>query len=186
MKNEDHYRLCVEYIKKIDNALYEHCRHTAEYAYGIAEQLHKDKKLVYKAGLVHDIGKIATSPSILNNPKKLTAYERQIVDMHSYLGYCILKNSHVNNDICNIVLYHHGEDKPHFEIDEVPGEDVLYLAKILRCADVFDALRSERVYAQAISAQKALDILYQSPELDRDIVDVMAAKMQKESCLNAI
>ena len=84
------------------------------------------------------------------------------------------------------MLYHHGEDKPHFEIDEVPREDVLYLAKILRCADVFDALRSERVYAQAISAQKALDILYQSPELDRDIVDVMATKMQKESCLNAI
>lgn len=186
MKNDDNYNLCVNYIRKTDNLLYEHCRRTAKYAYDIAEKMNKDKNLVYKAGLVHDIGKIATSPNILNNPKQLTPYERKMVDMHSYLGYCILQNSHIEDNICNIVLYHHGEDKPHFDIKGIPNKEVLYLAKILRCADVFDALRSERVYAQAIPVDKALDILQQSQELDQNIVKIMASMIYETSCRNAI
>lgn len=149
----------VNIIKKCDQRLYEHCYRTAELSYRVGKILNVNCELLFDAAMVHDIGKVATSRELLTAPRKLTAYEKKIIDMHSYLGYCMLINFGVQKDICEIVLHHHGTEKCMFDYTKRTTEENLQLATILRCIDAYDALTSDRVYSAALPSAKALELL---------------------------
>ena len=83
-----------------------HSEFVAEYSAKLAEELGMSKdeiRKTYWAGLLHDIGKVLVSSSILNKPGKLTTEEFDEIRKHPKYGYDILKTSDALKDIAEIV-----------------------------------------------------------------------------------
>ena len=111
------------------------------------------------AGLLHDIGKIKLNQSILNKKGNLSNEEFIHIKQHVNLGVQILKKYKIPQSIYNIVKQHHetpfGTGYPiGLKDDEISIE-----AKILRTADVYDALTSNRSYRKKHSMEEAIEIM---------------------------
>ena len=130
----------------------------------IAEKLgwsSADVDLIRAAAPLHDVGKIGISDAILLKPGPLTADERLIIQQHSSIGGKILSNS--NSPIIQmaerIALWHHenwdGSGYPH----KLKGEKNPLEARIVGLVDVYDALRSDRVYRRGLSHDEVLEVL---------------------------
>lgn len=141
-----------------------HCKDTQEIASGIAKNLppalrnQVNIKDLKDGAMLHDFGKVLIPPEILNKNGKLTPEEHKIMDLHSELGYQLLKNTGVNDEVLKLVRYHHdtynetGTTHKNF----VPDINL----QILTLADKYSALTEKRVYKEAYSPKKALTIIY--------------------------
>ena len=117
---------------------------------------------LYKAALLHDIGKALIPEEIIQKPGKLTPEERKIVNLHARLGYEILKTTDVPEDVANAVKTHH--------VPIIRKQDDL-ISQILSVADVYSALREERAYKPVLSKEKTFEIMSAAPELSQPIVN---------------
>lgn len=126
---------------------------------------------IHKASPLHDIGKVCIPDSILLKPERLTSSEFEIMKTHTTLGAKALfdlQDKFPNNILfdmgINIVLYHHekwdGAGYPHGLI----GDEIPLSAQIMAIVDVYDALRSERIYKKAYPHSKAMRIIAQESE----------------------
>ena len=99
-----------------------------------------------RGGLVHDIGKLATPSSVLNQRKPLTPAERRLIEEHPMQGVRILEPIQAYAPLLPMVGEHHerwdGSGYPR----GLRGEEIDPLARILALADTFDAIRSDRPY----------------------------------------
>lgn len=106
-------------------------------------------RMAYKAGLMHDIGKIGIREDILNKPEKLTPDEFNEIKFHPILGFEILKYKEEFNEIALITRQHHemfnGKGYP----DGLVGNQIHLIARIVSVADSFDAMTKDRPYAKA-------------------------------------
>ncbi|NTW96796.1 MAG: diguanylate cyclase [Erysipelotrichaceae bacterium] len=119
--------------------------------------LSKDEvKRIQTAGLMHDIGKIGISETILNNPSKLSEQDFLEIQKHPEIGYRILNASSDFNIISEDVLQHHerwdGKGYP----KGLKGEEISIVARIIALADTYDAMISDRAYRKAYSKEYAL------------------------------
>ncbi|MGC8943928.1 MAG: HD-GYP domain-containing protein [Caldisericia bacterium] len=88
------------------------------------------------AGLLHDIGKIELPLEILNKPGKLTSNEYEIVKLHPYYGYEILKNIRFPWPIAKVVYQHQERIDGSGYPRGLKGDEILLEAKILSVCDV--------------------------------------------------
>lgn len=99
------------------------------------------------AGLMHDLGKVKVSPSILNKPGALTNEEFNHIKLHPVLGYDLLVQAQVLDPITlNVCLHHHekvdGSGYPH----QLKADEISIFAKMAAVCDVYDAVTSDRPY----------------------------------------
>ncbi len=101
--------------------------------------------------LLHDIGKLAISDSILLKPGPLTPEEYEAVKLHPSFGYDLLKNNDYLDAANKIILYHHerwdGDGYPY----GLKGTQIPYLARICAVADAAAAMAEDRPYRKALS-----------------------------------
>jgi putative nucleotidyltransferase with HDIG domain len=136
-----------------------HTRRVAEYAKMLAESIGFDEEQVtklYEASILHDIGKIVTPDSVLLKPGKLTPMEYDIIKEHVIVGESILYNIKFDQEIVDIVKYHHercnGSGYPYgLTCNETPMS-----ARILAVADTFDAMTTNRIYKPRKSVEVSL------------------------------
>ena len=135
-----------------------HCKDTQEIAMKIVEHLPaalKQKiniKDLKEGALLHDFGKVLIPAKVLNKNSSLTKEEHKIMDLHSELGYQLLKNSGVSEEVLTLIRNHHNTfDKDGF----VPDVNL----QILNLADKYSALTEKRVYKEKFSPEKALTII---------------------------
>lgn len=106
--------------------------------------------------MLHDIGKIGISDTILNKPGKLTAHERAQINRHPEIGYRIAMTSKELIPIAQYILCHHerydGQGYPR----KIKGEDIPLLSRIIAVVDAFDAMTSDRPYRQALTKTQAI------------------------------
>lgn len=136
---------------------------------------------IYKASPLHDIGKVGIPDSILLKPGKLTFEEFEIMKTHTTIGYKTLsevKRKYKNNAFINtgmeIAKYHHEKwDGTGYPIG-LSGNEIPVSARIMAIVDVYDALRSKRVYKEAFSHEKACEIINEGrgKHFDPVLVDV--------------
>ncbi|MDW7709863.1 MAG: response regulator [Deferrisomatales bacterium] len=109
-----------------------------------------------QAGILHDIGKIGISSSILNKPDRLTAEEYEAIKMHPRVGQRILKPIKFLQDVAPIVYHHHehwdGKGYP----DGLAGEEIPLGSRLMLVADTYDAMTSDRAYRPGLSHEVAL------------------------------
>ena len=136
-----------------------HCQDVSENAAMIAKNLTpalKSKvnlKDLKDAALLHDFGKVLIPDAILNKTSALTNEERRIMDLHSELGYELLKTTSLNDNVLNLIRYHHNNTQ---NANFVPDINL----QILSLADKYSALTESRVYKEKFTPQQALTILY--------------------------
>jgi len=150
------------------------------------------KDIVPFASLLHDIGKLMIPKEILVKPSKLTDEEFEIIKTHSYLGGNILekandrfaKKFHKDSYLkiaSQIATYHHEKFDGSGYPEGLKGEEIPLCARIVAIADVYDALRSKRVYKDGFSHQKSLDIIVseRGTSFDPEVVDIFVEYNQK-------
>jgi len=131
------------------------------------------KQALQHAGVLHDIGKIGISMSILNKDGKLTGEEYDLVKDHPLIGEKILDPITFLKDVKVIVGEHHerydGKGYPH----QKSGDELSLEAKILAVADTFDALTSDRPYRKALPFEDAVAEIRRcsNTQFDPEVVD---------------
>ncbi|OQA03278.1 MAG: Cyclic di-GMP phosphodiesterase response regulator RpfG [Planctomycetes bacterium ADurb.Bin401] len=112
---------------------------------------------IYLSGLLHDIGKIGISESVLRKKGGLTDEERSQIMNHPSIGAGILSGIKQMNDIIPGVLYHHEKYNGTGYPNQLAGNKIPLAGKIVMIADTFDAMTSKRTYRDALSPQEAID-----------------------------
>jgi HD-GYP domain-containing protein (c-di-GMP phosphodiesterase class II) len=151
-------------LKELSNG---HMNETCRVAIGIYSLLCKDLKTgvdentIKEASMLHDLGKVLIPSKILNKPAKLNPKEREIMNIHSTLGYELLKTQHIKEDTLDLVKYHHQNLKrsgyPAIVEGHLPSDIAV---QIISTADKYSALREARVYRRKLSRIESLLILY--------------------------
>jgi HD-GYP domain-containing protein (c-di-GMP phosphodiesterase class II) len=134
--------------------------------------------------LLHDIGKIAISDSILHKPGALTQDEKKIMQRHTEYAYEWLKDIEFLHPILDIPRYHH-EKWDGSGYNELKGEQTPLYARIFAVADCWDALISDRDYRQAWTKEKAIAYITEKAgfEFDPQIAQAFLKIIQKSNSL---
>ncbi len=130
-----------------------HSKRVAEYARMIAVRMGKSKEEqdeIYRAGLLHDIGKIRIPAEIINKPGKLTDEEYNIIKVHPVTGYHILRGISEDSAIAVGSKYHHERYDGKGYPNGLLGDKIPEVARILGVADAYDAMASNRSYRDAL------------------------------------
>lgn len=149
-----------ELFNKLDSTTYNHSIRVMKIAAEIESFYGIEDDSLSIAALLHDIGKIYVSHKVLDKVAPLSSLEREIVSLHPYYGYQILKNYDIDEEICRLVLYHHGL-KPICisPIEPYYTDKIKDRSKLLHSIDSFEALTSDRPYHRGYTSQEALNIM---------------------------
>lgn len=139
-----------------------HSERVALYADMVAEELGygpEERRWLRRAALLHDIGKLGVSNSILDKNGKLDDEEWRAMRNHAALSENILARVAAFHDVARIGGAHHerldGKGYPR----GLKGDQIERETRIVSVADVFDALTADRPYRAAMPISKALDII---------------------------
>lgn len=125
----------------------------------------KNIPLICNASALHDIGKIAISGKILNKPGRLTDEEFKIMQTHTIEGAKLLQGMPMHEKeplvqlAYQICRWHHERYDGRGYPDGLKGEEIPIAAQVVALADVYDALTSKRVYKDAFSHEKAVQMI---------------------------
>ncbi|MGH2625905.1 MAG: bifunctional diguanylate cyclase/phosphohydrolase, partial [Anaerolineales bacterium] len=126
-----------------------HSQRVANTAVAIAMEMDLPQEEIERirlAGLLHDLGKLAVPEAILLKPGPLTAHELAIIKRHPERGALMLQEARAFHHLVDLVLHHQESFDGTGYPDGLAGERVPVGARIIRVADVFDALTSDRPY----------------------------------------
>jgi len=150
----------------------------------IAERLAfspEQRRWLKRAALLHDIGKLGVSNSILDKPGKLDAEERAAMQLHAIYTETILSRIAAFRDLARVAGAHHerldGKGYPH----GLTGEQVTRETRIITTADIFDAPTADRPYRPAMSISEALSIMPEmvGSAIDGDCLDALKSAMDR-------
>ncbi|HOU35994.1 MAG TPA: HD-GYP domain-containing protein, partial [Candidatus Omnitrophota bacterium] len=116
----------------------------------------EDLRTLRYAAEIHDIGKISIPDFILNKPSSLNKLERHMIELHPVKGAQILGPLEFLKQVIPIVRHHHERYDGAGYPDRLKGARIPLLARILACADSYDAMTSDRPYKQKLSFQQAV------------------------------
>lgn len=133
---------------------FNHCKRVARMsyilgvAYGLSEEEARELEVVAP---FHDIGKVGLSEILLYKPDKLTAEEYEKIKMHTVIGFELLSISKkpIVQKAAIVSLQHHERWDGHGYPDRLKEYEIDLFARITSIIDVFDALKSSRVYKGA-------------------------------------
>lgn len=111
------------------------------------------------AGLLHDIGKLRVPDEILDKPARLDEHERKIMNAHSFETYQILRHIPGFEDIAPWAAYHHEEPEGNGYPFHLDGRGLPLEARILRVADIFQAMVQDRPYRAGLSLEAVGDFM---------------------------
>jgi len=129
-------------------------------------------KAIERGALLHDIGKIGVSDTILHKPSPLSSEEWKVMRLHPDIGARIIEGIPFLEETLPIIRYHHERwDGSGYPVG-LSGNDIPFQARIFAIADAFDALTSDRPYRKRISGAEALAYLREQAGVlfDPDIV----------------
>jgi len=132
------------------------------YALKLAEEMQlspEHLRALAQGAIVHDVGKIHISDNILNKPGRLSEEERLTIQMHPVKGYDMCRNIGFMKDELDIIRSHHEKWDGTGYPDQLKGEDIPLLARIVAVADVYDAVTSNRSYREAWTHERAMKML---------------------------
>ena len=139
-----------------------HSERVTAIAVAIAQQMRlpaNEIEELRRGGLVHDVGKIATPPAILDKPGKLDPEEERIMRLHTTKGVHILEPIPAFASLLPIVGQHHerwdGRGYPH----GLAAYGISRTARVLAVADVCDAMHSDRPYRSGLPLHRVIDTI---------------------------
>ena len=155
--------LALTALKRYDNYTFTHMVNVSVLAMAQARALNMDGTLLREFGfaaLMHDIGKVHTPQEVLNKPDKLTKEEFDIMQRHVVDGAHILRRTPEMPALAPIVAFEHHLRQ---DLSGYPGNighrKLNLCTQIVSIADVYDALRSNRVYREGLPSDRIKAIM---------------------------
>ena len=155
--------LALTALKRYDNYTFTHMVNVSVLAMAQARSLNLEGPLLREFGfaaLMHDIGKVHTPQEILNKPDKLTRDEFDVMQRHVVDGAHILRRTPEMPALAPVVAFEHHLRQDLSGYPANIGHRSLNLCtQIVSIADVYDALRSTRVYREGLPSDRIKSIM---------------------------
>lgn len=173
----------VDMIEQRDTYTAGHTERVAQYCQVIAREMgieRAQREKLYKAAILHDIGKIATPDSILLKPGKLTSLDYDLIKLHASAGYEMLSKVEMYKELAVIILHHHERHDGKGYPDGLKGDEIPLFSRIMTVGDAFDAMTTNRIYkgrktiADALAELQVLSGTQFHPEVVTAAVKVLA------------
>ena len=158
-----------------DQTTHCHVRRVQIYAAGMGEVfgLSAHEVAALKAGaLLHDVGKLAVPPHILNKPGPLTPAEFEKMKIHTVVGAQILARVNFPYPVIPIVRHHHEQWDGRGYPDKLRGEQIPITARIISVVDCFDSVREDRPFRRGMTLGEATALLLRGAGIHFDPVVV--------------
>ena len=169
-------------VEAKDEYMRDHSYRVAEYSALIAKQLgwseHEVENL-RNAAYLHDIGKIGVPDTIMGKPTRLTDEEFAAIKSHTVMGADILKDITLLDHLVDIARNHHERYDGKGYPDGLVGEEIPLSARIVCVADSYDAMKSRRIYRNALPDEKIRKELLDNcgtqfdPQISKMFVDML-------------
>ncbi|MEW8996183.1 HD domain-containing phosphohydrolase [Clostridium sp.] len=137
-----------------------HSRRVAEISVAIAKELKYNQWNIEQlsiAAMLHDVGKIGVSDTILNKPGKLTDEEFNTIKEHPEIGIKIIKDIKNIDYVYPVVRNHHERYDGKGYPDGKKGDELPLNVYIVQLADTVDAMASDRPYRKGLSKSVILE-----------------------------
>lgn len=170
---------------KISNAdTYYHSIRVKALVFKMLKWMNKEEKTEYtpeeidyicKGAILHDVGKLCVKNAVLTKDSGLTQEEMSNMTLHTKLGFELIEDELTQAEydiIKTICLYHHERlDGGGYE----GKRELPVYAQIVSICDVFDALRTERIYRKGFSYEKTMEIIKEggSGYFNKDIIQYL-------------
>lgn len=144
-----------------------HCERLSAYASDLGGRLGlsgEEITALERAGVVHDIGKVAVPDAILLKHGPLTPDEWAIMREHPVTGEHICQPMHSFRLVLPIIRHHHEKYDGSGYPDGLAGEEIPVTVRVLQVVDVYDALTTDRPYRRALSPAGALKTMHSEVE----------------------
>ncbi|CAN5816633.1 HD domain-containing protein [soil metagenome] len=152
-------------LKRYDNYTFTHMVNVSVLAMAQARSLNLEGPLLREFGfaaLMHDIGKVNTPLEVLNKPDKLTSDEFAVMKQHVVDGAHILRRTPEMPALAPVVAFeHHLRQDLSGYPENIGHRDLNLCTQIVSIADVYDALRSKRVYREGLPSERIRSIMTQ-------------------------
>ncbi len=162
-----------------------HSELVSRYAVAMGERLGLDEKeleVIYRGGMLHDVGKIGIDEAILNKPGRLTDEEFDEIKKHPVYGADILAPIAHLASVRDIVLQHHEKIDGSGYPAGLTGDEMCIGAKIIAVCDVFEGITSNRPYRKPMKPKRVVKIFEEErgAKLDAESVN-MFLEMYEEA-----
>src|SRR5439155_579633 len=164
-------------VESRDGYTIQHAERVALYAremgraYGLGGE---DLDVLYRGGLLHDVGKIAVPEAVLLKPGSLDEAEVASMQRHAVEGERICGPLRSTAHYLPIVRHHHERVDGHGYPDRLAGSEIPLGARLVAIADAWDAMVSDRPYRPGLSREEAARRLHEGKgaQWDAMLVDV--------------
>lgn len=177
------FRALASAVDARDSETGDHSGRVAAYAVATARRLGLEPEATADlkiAAELHDIGKIGVPDAVLMKPGPLTDGEWDLMRQHAIVGSSILQSTPLSDAVKQAVRHVHERWDGRGYPDQLAGEQIPVLARILAVADAFEAMTSDRPYRRAFPSARALAELERKrgAQFDPQIVDAFCAAAQ--------
>lgn len=172
----------AEALEKRDPYTGGHTKRVWDYSRTIGRNLNlsnEDMDLLMLSAILHDIGKIGVQDDILRKEAPLTREEHLLMEEHTRIGADILRHVNALEKVVPGVLNHHEKYDGSGYPQQLRGEQIPLIARIIAVVDTFDAMTTDRPYRKALSRETALEELQRcrGTQFDPAIVKTFVASM---------
>lgn len=150
----------IEIIESRDTYTGKHSLRVAQYSKKIGQAMNLEKEELddlYKAAMLHDLGKIGIPDSLLLKPGKLNEQEFNLIKQHVNIGYHMLQQIPMFKNIAQMINGHHERYDGSGYPNGLKADSISLGASILGVADTFDAMTTNRIYKHRKSVTEALE-----------------------------
>ena len=141
------------------------------------------RRLLRRAALLHDLGKLALNSAILDHPGRLDATQWAAVRQHPDIAAELLARFDVTGDLPSIVGAHHEHVDGSGYPRGIAGARIRLESRIIAAADVFDALTSRRAHRDAMPVGRALAVMAKQAgtQLDPQCLEALRAALDEDA-----
>jgi hypothetical protein len=139
------------------------------------KEIDKNRDILRMTAMLHDVGKVGISDTILKKPARFTPEEFDVMKTHTTLGADLFSNFESDFDkiACDIARSHHENWDGTGYPDKPKGSDISIFGRVVAVADVYDALSCKRVYKEAWDEGSVLEEIRKlsGTKFDPDVVE---------------
>ncbi len=175
----------AEAVDARDSYTGQESRNMSAIAEMMAEKLNLSREQVESLSLatvLHDIGKIGIPDSVLSKKDKLSEEEVEVIQQHPQIGKRIMREAEQIQDLVSAILYHHERWDGTGYPEQLKGEEIPLMARVVGIFDAYRAMTTDRPYRKALNEKSVMEELRKGAgsQFDPQLVDLFIETIESQ------